>query len=191
MLTEENKATAERFVEEVFVRASGETMEGLVTDDFHSHAWAKDFGIPDGPDGVRQFIAIMDSAFSNPGVRVEDVLAEGDKVAVRYVNETDHTGEPMGIGATGKRIHLPGIFIARQDRRVPLPVHQTTAGSASCRQVTTRQFTGTASDTGAGTLSPALLHLIATQHRPPGIALLCGPAETSYLPENHKPRLHL
>ena len=110
---EENRALVGRFVEEVFVRGNADTMEDLVTDDFRSHAWAKDFGIPDGPEGVRQFIAIMESAFSNVDVRVEDVLAEGGKVAVRYVYEADHTGELMGIEATGKRIRLPGIFIAR------------------------------------------------------------------------------
>ena len=110
---DENKALVGRFVEEVFVRANGDVMEELVTDDFRSHAWAKDFGIPDGPEGVRQFIVVMDSTFSNADVRVEDLLAEGDKVTVRYVYEADHSGELMGIEATGKRIRLPGIFIAR------------------------------------------------------------------------------
>src|SRR5918997_6221702 len=90
---DENKALVGRFVEEVFIRANGDAMEELVTDDFHSHAWAKDFGIPDGPEGVRQFIAVMDSAFSNADVRVEDLLedllAEGEKVAVRYVYEAE------------------------------------------------------------------------------------------------------
>ncbi len=113
VLAEGNKALVGRFVEEVFVRANSDAMEDLVTDDFHSHAWAKDFGIPDGPEGVRQFIAIMNSAFSNAHVRLEDVLADSDRVAVRYVYEADHTGELMGIGATGERIRLPGIFIAR------------------------------------------------------------------------------
>jgi predicted ester cyclase len=110
---EVNKAVVGRFVEEVFVRASGDAMEDLIAEDFRSHAWAKDFGIPDGPEGVRQFIAVMDSAFSDAQVHTEDVLAEGDRVAVRYVYEADHTGELMGIGATGKRVSLPGIFIAR------------------------------------------------------------------------------
>lgn len=110
---QENKALVGRFVEEVFIRANGNAIEELVTDDFRSHAWAKDFAIPDGPEGVRQFIAIMDSAFSEADVRIEDLLAEGEKVAVRYVYEADHTGELLGIEATGKRISLPGIFIAR------------------------------------------------------------------------------
>ena len=113
MSAEENKAIVGRFVEEVFVKSNGDAMEELVAHDFHSHAWAKDFGIPDGPEGVKQFIAIMDSAFSEADVRIEDLLAEGEKVAVRYVYEADHTGELLGIEATGKRISLPGIFITR------------------------------------------------------------------------------
>ena len=113
MSAEENKALVGRFVEEVFIRANGDAIEELITDDFRSHAWSKDFAIPDGPEGVRQFIAIMDSAFSEADVRIEDLLAEGEKVAVRYVYEADHTGGLMGIEATGKRISLPGIFIAR------------------------------------------------------------------------------
>ena len=77
MSVKENKALVGRFVEEVFVRANGDVIQELVTDDFRSHAWAKDFGIVDGPEGVRQFIAVMDLAFSNADVRVEDLLAEG------------------------------------------------------------------------------------------------------------------
>ncbi len=119
MSAQQNKALVGRFVEEVFVRANGDAMEELVTNDFRSHAWAKDFGIPDGPEGVRQFIAVMDSAFSKADVLVEDLLAEDEKVAVRYVYEADHTGELMGIQATGKRIRLAGIFIARvQDGKI-------------------------------------------------------------------------
>jgi steroid delta-isomerase-like uncharacterized protein len=113
MSAQENKAVVGRFVEEVFVRANGDAMEDLVTEDFRSHAWAKDFGVPDGPEGVRRFIAVMGSAFSSADVRVEDILAEDGKAAVRYVYEADHTGELTGIGATGKRIRLPGIFIVR------------------------------------------------------------------------------
>ncbi len=110
---EENKALVGRFVEEVFISVNGDAMEELVTDDFRSHAWAKDFGILNGPEGVRQFIASMNSAFSDADVGIEDVLAEGGEVAVRYVYEADHSGELLGIEATGKRISLSGIFIAR------------------------------------------------------------------------------
>jgi len=53
VLAEGNKALVGRFVEEVFVRANSDAVEDLVTDNFHSHAWAKDFDTPDVPEGVR------------------------------------------------------------------------------------------------------------------------------------------
>ena len=112
MPTEEHRAIVERFCEEAFEEFNDAAANELVTDDFHSHPWSA-LGIPDGPEGMKQFLAFMRSAFSNARVSVEDVISEGDKVAARYVFEADHTGELMGIGATGKRVRLPGIFIAR------------------------------------------------------------------------------
>ena len=34
---------------------------------------------------------------------------------MRYVFEADHTGSLMGVPATGKRVSITGIFIARLD----------------------------------------------------------------------------
>ncbi len=112
MPTEEHRAIVERFCEEGFEKFNDEAVNELVTDDFHSHAWAA-LGIPDGPEGIKQFLAFMRSAFSNAHVSVRDVVSEDDKVVARYVFEADHTGDLMGIEATGKRVRLPGIFIAR------------------------------------------------------------------------------
>ena len=112
MSTEEHRAIVERFCEEGFEKFNDAAVNELVTDDFHSHPWSA-LGIPEGPEGMKQFLAFMRSAFSNARVSVEDVISEDDKVVARYVFEADHTGELMGIGATGKQVRLPGIFIAR------------------------------------------------------------------------------
>lgn len=101
-----------RFAEALFERFDGEAAGALVTEDFHAHPWVP-FGLPDGPEGVHQFAAFLGGAFSNARRSVEDVVAAGDRVAVRYVFEADHTGPLMGIPATGRRVRLPGIFIAR------------------------------------------------------------------------------
>jgi steroid delta-isomerase-like uncharacterized protein len=44
---------------------------------------------------------------------IEDMVAEGDKVAVRYVMTATHKGEFMGIPATGKKIKLTQAFFYR------------------------------------------------------------------------------
>lgn len=50
---------------------------------------------------------------ANAEVKVDDLIAEGDRVVMRYRWAADHTGPIMGIPATGKRVEMPGILIAR------------------------------------------------------------------------------
>src|SRR6266699_812399 len=44
---------------------------------------------------------------------IEDVIAEGDKVATRYTNHGTHQQELMGIPPTGKQMTVRGIVITR------------------------------------------------------------------------------
>jgi predicted ester cyclase len=53
------------------------------------------------------------AAFPDMRVPIEDVVAEGDKVAVRWALEATHQGAFLGILPTGKRIRMNGISILR------------------------------------------------------------------------------
>ena len=44
---------------------------------------------------------------------IEDLIAEGDKVAARIIMTGTHTGDFFGIPATGKKISFSGIYIVR------------------------------------------------------------------------------
>ena len=44
---------------------------------------------------------------------IEDVIAEGDKVAVRFTFRGTHQGELMGIPPTGKQVTISGMDINR------------------------------------------------------------------------------
>ncbi len=114
MSTQTNVTIVARFAEALFEKFNGDAAAELVSDDFHAHPW-QGYGIPDGPEGVRLFAAALRTAFSNAHRSVEDIVSEGDKVVMRYVFEADHTGSLMGIPATGKRVRIPGIFIAHLD----------------------------------------------------------------------------
>jgi steroid delta-isomerase-like uncharacterized protein len=54
------------------------------------------------------FEAFPDSAWS-----IEDIIAEGDKVVVRFVYRETQEGEFLGVPATGNKVEMGGIIIHR------------------------------------------------------------------------------
>ena len=53
------------------------------------------------------------SAMPDLRVVVEDMIAEGDKVAVRYTLEGTHEGELFGVPPTGQRLSIKSISVER------------------------------------------------------------------------------
>lgn len=97
-----------RVYEEVFNQGKVELIGDLVTAD------AKDHENGDhGPDGMKRTIATFRNAFPDIRMTVDDMIAEGDKVAARVTVTGTHQGEFMGIPATGKKINVQTIDILR------------------------------------------------------------------------------
>lgn len=61
----------------------------------------------------QQYQVTYFASFSDSSITIEDMIAEGDKVAFRGVVRTVHTAEFMGIPASGKHITVPVIGIAQ------------------------------------------------------------------------------
>ncbi len=53
------------------------------------------------------------NAFPDLHFTVEDMLAEGDRVASRYTARGTHRGELMGLPPTGRQVTEVGIVISR------------------------------------------------------------------------------
>ena len=70
-------------------------------------------GLPPGVAGAEAFYNIIWTAFPGSQLALDEVIAEGDKLACRYTMQATHSGDFMGIPATGKTITLPGITILR------------------------------------------------------------------------------
>jgi predicted ester cyclase len=64
-------------------------------------------------EGFDQFEAMIRSAFSNIEHPIEDMVGEGDEVAVRLRMEGTHTGDFMGVPASGKRFSVEGTAFLR------------------------------------------------------------------------------
>lgn len=109
--TEDNKTLAVRALDELFNRGNLEAAEDLVHPEFLNHEAAA--GRPPGPEGMRQTITWIRNAFSELNFTVHDVVAEGDRVVVRCDMSGRHTGELMGLPATGESFSVQHIHVFR------------------------------------------------------------------------------
>jgi steroid delta-isomerase-like uncharacterized protein len=64
-------------------------------------------------DGYLKRNAGFAAAFPDRQVRLDDVVAAGDRVVARATMHATHTGDLFGIGATGKKVRLASIIIYR------------------------------------------------------------------------------
>jgi steroid delta-isomerase-like uncharacterized protein len=83
-------------------------------------ARAADFAahVPGGPgpldgEGWEAFVATFFAGFPDFRLDLEDVLAEGDRVAVRWTFRGTHTGEFLGVAPTGKPVSMSAIEVNR------------------------------------------------------------------------------
>jgi steroid delta-isomerase-like uncharacterized protein len=109
--TEENKAIASRFAQ-VWGKESLTTIDELADPNL-SVAYPILGEVLRGQAGFKQFLTGFHAAFPDADTTIEDVIAEGDKVAIRWTLRGTHQGELLGIPATGKPVTVPGITIYR------------------------------------------------------------------------------
>jgi len=65
------------------------------------------------PDETKELVSTWLEAFPDFKFRIEDILAEGDKVAVQYTFTGTHQGKILGIAPTGKKISVTQTAIIR------------------------------------------------------------------------------
>jgi steroid delta-isomerase-like uncharacterized protein len=82
----------------------------LVTPDYDEHDPLPGQGT--GRDGAIDRFTMIVRGLA-PHFTIEDVVAEGDKVVVRWTNAGTHAGEFAGIPATGRTFTIGGIDIYR------------------------------------------------------------------------------
>jgi steroid delta-isomerase-like uncharacterized protein len=70
-------------------------------------------GTPAGIEGVRFSVGSARAAFSDLQYTVEDLIAEGDKVAMRWSLTGTQQGEFRGAPPTGKKTTMSGISTVR------------------------------------------------------------------------------
>lgn len=101
-----NEEFANRWNEEVWDEGDVDAIEDLVAEEFVMH----DPGLPwpvRGTDGVRRVVGKILTAFPDPHVELEAVVAEGEMIAVRNRFTATHEGTYLDVEPTGREIDVP------------------------------------------------------------------------------------
>jgi len=96
-LTSRNKALMRRIYEEMWNRADPSIAAEIFAQ----------------PEGVELFVSEFLSSFPDLRHTIEEMIAEDDRVAVRFSAQGTHSGLWMDFAPTGKFIHYTGITLAR------------------------------------------------------------------------------
>lgn len=106
-MSEANKAVARRWFQEVWNERRAETIQELMHPQVKAHTPS---GEIHGPAAWKQrFWDPFVGAFSDIKLDIEDLVAEGDRVVVRWQASMRHTGGHIGVPETGRALSFPGI----------------------------------------------------------------------------------
>jgi len=113
-MSEENKQLVRRWFEEVWNNGRADAIEEMFDQYGIAHGLSDDPSQPiTGPGEFRPFHTLFRDAFPNMAIVVEDMVAEGDKVAARCSVRAKHEGDFMGREATQSPVEFTGITIVR------------------------------------------------------------------------------
>lgn len=108
-MADHNTRVARRLVEEVWNRGNFAVVDEHVASDYVGHSSMDTHG----REGYKQFYAMQRAAFPDIRYAVDDLLADGDRVAIRWTARGTHTGEFQGIPPTHAQGTVTGITIFR------------------------------------------------------------------------------
>jgi predicted ester cyclase len=104
-------ATVREFVARVINGHDPERARDFFTADVVFHAGA--LGTSSGADTVASILGGFIGALTDIDAAEQDVIASGDLVALRQVVSATHTGNLLGVPATGRRIQWDAVDIYR------------------------------------------------------------------------------
>ena len=110
MSTEENKAKVRRIIEEVWNRGNLAVLDELIAPNCVFHDPRSTL---QGPEGIKRYVMMYRIAFPDVHFTIDDLIAEGERVVIRWTVTGTHKGELQGIAPTGKHLTVTGMAMSR------------------------------------------------------------------------------
>lgn len=112
-MSDTNKIIVKRFFDEVNKgkNAALAAVDELIAPDYVLHD--PTIGEVKGKDGVRKYLTEFFDALPDLSMKLEDLLAEGDRAVYRFTCAGTHKGMLMGFPPTGNRVQATCMCIGR------------------------------------------------------------------------------
>jgi steroid delta-isomerase-like uncharacterized protein len=108
---ETNKALVREFFEEAWGKGNMSAVDEFVAADYVEHP--RPSNLPPGTEGLKQLIGAYRTAFPDLTTTLEDILAEGNRVAFRWSISGTHLGDWLGVPPTANHVAATGITLFR------------------------------------------------------------------------------
>jgi steroid delta-isomerase-like uncharacterized protein len=112
-MSQRNKEIVHRWFDEVWNQGRETTIDELFSGAGVAHGLGDSDLDVRGPAEFKPFVANIRGSMPDVYIRVEDILAEDDRVAVRITLEGTHAGNGLGVPPTGRKVRIQGVVIVR------------------------------------------------------------------------------
>ena len=112
-MSAENKVLCRRWFEEVWNKGREAAIDELLAADGLAYGLGERGQALRGPEPFKGFYRVFRGAFPDLHLTIDDMLAEGDKVLVRFSGTGTHQGDHLGVPATRRPVTFTGMTLVR------------------------------------------------------------------------------
>ena len=118
-MPESSKDLARRWFEEVWNKQNDAAIDEMFAPGGKSHGFPNPDSVLIGPGDLKSLHANFCGAFPDLHISIDDIIAEGDRVALRWTANMTHLGDHLGIPATTQKLSLEGsTFMVITDGKI-------------------------------------------------------------------------
>ena len=117
-MVDANKLILSRHFEEVLNQGRLDVIDDIYADGYvldapvQTDGSVQEHGETRGRDGLKRRVTLFRTAFPDIHFLIDNLIAEGDQVAVQYTFSGTHTGQFGELAPSGRHISVTGILIA-------------------------------------------------------------------------------
>ena len=111
-MSAENKAVVRRLIKEVWNKGNLGVVDEIVATNYANHDPAAP--MPEsGREGLKEHVTAYRTGLPDLQLAIDDIMADGNKVIVRWTARGTHKGVLLGVSPTGKQTTVEGISVVR------------------------------------------------------------------------------